>query len=169
MVLSGGMASLQVRNQHFEGKPYEELKDKVGSSLRYARSDVKTVVRTHLPCHLPLTDYVGQIRESVEGKVHITVLLRNLTKTLEKWVKSELRTPIALAVRLALLVSAPFVSRSQTLMTMTRSERFITRIQQVPTGNLSTRHSLRSVGKRPQLTAYVPLSGSIYFPAFTRI
>ena len=47
----------------------------------------------------------------MEEKLHITGLLEELAKTFEKWFKSDLRTPMAIAVRFALLVSSPFVRR----------------------------------------------------------
>ena len=53
-----------------------------------------------------------QIRRSVEEKLHITDLLRELMRSLEKWVKSDLRAPMGLAVRFAFLVRTPFVSLS---------------------------------------------------------
>ncbi|KAF9786364.1 hypothetical protein BJ322DRAFT_1108214 [Thelephora terrestris] len=74
-----------INKQYFEGEAYKTLRAKVKSSCRYARSDVK------------------DIRRAAEEKLHITDLLKELTKSFEKWFRNGMRTSLAIAVRFALL------------------------------------------------------------------
>jgi len=76
----------EINKRYFEGGVYQELRHKVQASCRYARNNMKDM-----------------IRRSVEQKLHITVLLRELTQSLEKWFKGDLKAPMAVAVRLAFL------------------------------------------------------------------
>lgn len=92
------------------------------NSSRYARSEFKKAVRVSLIFYRPPTDDVWQIQRSVEDKSHITILLHDLTRNFEKWVKNDLRTPIALAVRIAFLVSTMFVFRLQVAHSLKRQQ-----------------------------------------------
>ena len=46
-----------INEKYFKDKAYKALREKVGSSLRYARADVKEVVCAVSSCRLPLTDH----------------------------------------------------------------------------------------------------------------
>ena len=71
--------------------------------------NTKDIVHPHLP-HCPsLTDHIRQICHSVKGNFHITGLLHELARTLEKWFKTDLKTPLALAVRFTFLISPLFI------------------------------------------------------------
>ena len=70
------------------------------------------MVCASLPRNQSFVDYVSQIGRSVEKKIHITLLLRELLHSLDKYFKDDLKTPLTLAVRLAFLVSTPFASQS---------------------------------------------------------
>ncbi|KAF9784108.1 hypothetical protein BJ322DRAFT_895658 [Thelephora terrestris] len=72
--------------RYFEGEAYKVLRSKIKASCRYARSDVKDV-----------------IRRSVEDRLHITGLLKELAKAFEKWFRSDMSASVAVAVRFALL------------------------------------------------------------------
>ena len=94
---------------------------------------------------------------------------RELTQTLERWVKSDLRAPTALAVRFTILVSTLFIPRQQVAHCSTNSEKFITKIRRILTESRSTRRSPTSVRRRPQLTVYVPLSESVSSPCLLHV
>ncbi|KAF9779425.1 hypothetical protein BJ322DRAFT_1113237 [Thelephora terrestris] len=71
--------------RYFEGEAYKVLRSKIKASCRYARSDVK------------------DIRHSVEDRLHITGLLKEMAKAFEKWFRSDMSASVAVAVRFALL------------------------------------------------------------------
>jgi len=75
-----------INKKYFEGEVYKALRNKIKSSCRYARSEVKDVVR-----------------HAVKEKLHITGLLKVLMNTFEKWFRSNMRTSVTVAVRFALL------------------------------------------------------------------
>lgn len=86
-------------------------------------------------------DYVSQIGRSVEKKIHITLLLRELLHSLDKYFKDDLKTPLTLAVRLAFLVSTPFASQSSISYGYANSDKFTARIHPKTIGKLLTRPS----------------------------
>ncbi|KAF9780506.1 hypothetical protein BJ322DRAFT_1164329 [Thelephora terrestris] len=75
-----------INKKYLEGEAYQVLRSKIKALCRYARSEVKDV-----------------IRHAVEERLHITVLLKEMAKAFEKWFRSDMSASVTVAVRFALL------------------------------------------------------------------